>query len=55
MSTVITIAHRVQTIMDSDRVIVMEDGQILEFDSPMVLMEDVSSRFYQLASQEQVI
>uniref|UniRef100_A0A915E4R1 ABC transporter domain-containing protein n=1 Tax=Ditylenchus dipsaci TaxID=166011 RepID=A0A915E4R1_9BILA len=37
-STVITIAHRLNTIMDYDRIIVLEEGQIREFDSPQILM-----------------
>lgn len=32
--TVLTIAHRINTIMDYDRVIVMDDGRVVEFDTP---------------------
>uniref|UniRef100_A0A1B6CRI6 ABC-type xenobiotic transporter n=1 Tax=Clastoptera arizonana TaxID=38151 RepID=A0A1B6CRI6_9HEMI len=51
-STVITIAHRVRTIMDSDRVLVMADGEVLEFDSPQILMQDRESHFYKLVHQD---
>uniref|UniRef100_A0A0C9Q1X6 ABC-type xenobiotic transporter n=1 Tax=Fopius arisanus TaxID=64838 RepID=A0A0C9Q1X6_9HYME len=51
-ATVITIAHRIRTIMHCDRVLVMGDGQVLEFDEPNVLIEDENSYFYALASQE---
>ncbi|XP_015120641.1 multidrug resistance-associated protein 7 [Diachasma alloeum] len=51
-ATVITIAHRIRTIMHCDRVLVMGDGQVLEFDEPNVLIEDEDSYFYALASQE---
>lgn len=52
-STVITIAHRIDTIMDSDRVLVLGGGEVLEFDGPHKLMEDKSSHFYHLASSQQ--
>ncbi|RZC36284.1 ABC tran and/or MMR HSR1 domain containing protein [Asbolus verrucosus] len=51
-STVITIAHRVQTILDCDRVLVMHDGQIVEFDQPDNLLSDPNSLFYRLVNQE---
>lgn len=37
-STVLTIAHRLNTIMDYDKVLVLDDGQVVEFDKPEVLM-----------------
>ncbi|KAJ2850424.1 hypothetical protein IWW36_001914 [Coemansia brasiliensis] len=46
--TVITIAHRLNTIMDSDRVLVMDQGQVVEFDKPDVLLNQKNSRFSQL-------
>ncbi|KAJ1748616.1 ABC transporter C member 13 [Coemansia sp. RSA 1821] len=46
--TVITIAHRLNTIMDSDRVLVMDQGQIVEFGKPDVLLSQKNSRFSQL-------
>lgn len=51
-STVITIAHRVQSVLDCDRIMVMGDGLLLEFDTPENLLSDTSSHFYQLVNQE---
>ncbi|KAF2904349.1 hypothetical protein ILUMI_01807 [Ignelater luminosus] len=51
-STVITIAHRIQTVLDCDRVLVMGDGQVLEFGIPAELLADTSSHFYKLVNQE---
>lgn len=38
-STVITVAHRLNTVIDSDRVLVMDAGTAVEFDAPYLLMQ----------------
>ncbi|XP_078581936.1 ATP-binding cassette sub-family C member 5-like [Branchiostoma floridae x Branchiostoma japonicum] len=43
--TMLTIAHRLNTVMTSDRVMVMDDGQLSEFDTPRALLANNSSRF----------
>ena len=44
-STVITIAHRINTIINSDKVMVLSYGKIAEFDKPATLMKDENSEF----------
>uniref|UniRef100_A0A3Q3W9M0 Uncharacterized protein n=1 Tax=Mola mola TaxID=94237 RepID=A0A3Q3W9M0_MOLML len=43
--TVVTIAHRVQTILTADLVIVMKRGNILEYDKPEILLEQEDGMF----------
>jgi ABC-type multidrug transport system fused ATPase/permease subunit len=44
-ATVMTIAHRLNTIMDSDRVLVLDDGYVAEYDSPQRLLEKEGGLF----------
>ncbi|XP_058240892.1 canalicular multispecific organic anion transporter 1 isoform X4 [Hemibagrus wyckioides] len=48
--TVLTIAHRIHTILNSTRVMVLDAGKIVEFDSPSVLFEK-KGHFYGLAKE----
>ncbi|KAM7000367.1 ATP-binding cassette sub-family C member 5 [Tautogolabrus adspersus] len=43
--TTLIIAHRLNTVMNCSRVMVLDNGQILEFDSPAALLADEKSRF----------
>ena len=51
--TVITIAHRIKTIINYDRILVLNNGEIVEFDSPQNLI-DKKGLFYQLYKESVV-
>lgn len=46
--TVLTIAHRLNTIIDYDRILVMDNGEIAEFASPHELLQSKSGVFYSM-------
>jgi len=47
----LTIAHRLTTIIGSDRILVLNKGEVVEFDSPKVLLQNPNSYFLYLVSQ----
>ncbi|CAJ0967195.1 unnamed protein product [Ranitomeya imitator] len=53
-STVITIAHRLNTIMDYTRIVVFDKGEIVEFDTPSRLLEN-KGLFYFMAKDANII
>ena len=48
-ATVLTIAHRLNTIISSDRVLMLDRGTVLEYGSPKDLLADPKSAFFKLA------
>lgn len=46
--TQLTIAHRLNTVMDASRVLVLDKGRVREFDTPAALLADPTSAFYSL-------
>ena len=50
-STVITIAHRIKTIINYDRIIVLQSGELIEQGSPRQLINSKKGTFYELYMQ----
>ena len=48
--TVITIAHRINTILDSDRIVVLDQGRVAEFDTPSTLIRQ-QGHFFKLVKE----
>ena len=54
-ATTITIAHRINTILDSNKILVLEQGTTKEFDKPEVLLQNPNSLFYSLVQSAEII
>ncbi|KAJ7578270.1 P-loop containing nucleoside triphosphate hydrolase protein [Mycena floridula] len=49
--TVITIAHRLQTIMDADKILVLDAGRLVEFGTPLELLALANGKFASLVNE----
>lgn len=50
-ATMLTIAHRLNTIMASDKILLMENGSLKEYDTPANLRDDPTSEFSKLLNE----
>ncbi|KAL0370935.1 UNVERIFIED_CONTAM: ABC transporter C family member 3 [Sesamum angustifolium] len=50
-STVITVAHRITSVLDSNMVLLLDQGLMKEYDNPKKLVEDKSSAFAKLVAE----
>ena len=53
-STVITVAHRIKTIINYDKILVLDNGNIVEFDTPQNLLKNEKSLFFELYSKSTI-
>ncbi|CAJ1971494.1 unnamed protein product [Sphenostylis stenocarpa] len=51
LSTIITIAHRITSVLDSDMVLLLSQGLVEEYDTPTKLLENKSSSFAELVTE----
>uniref|UniRef100_A0A914XGN0 ABC transporter domain-containing protein n=1 Tax=Plectus sambesii TaxID=2011161 RepID=A0A914XGN0_9BILA len=51
--TLLVIAHRLDSVVNSDKILIMDQGKMIEFDSPNTLLQNSKSRFAQILSYEQ--
>ncbi|KUO18242.1 NHLP bacteriocin export ABC transporter permease/ATPase subunit [Streptomyces dysideae] len=51
-ATRIVIAHRLSTVLDADRVIVMEDGKVAQQGAPAQLLADTGGRLHELVRRQ---
>ena len=49
--TIFTVAHRLHTVMDSDKILVLDDGKVAEFESPAKLLENPDGYLTHLVNQ----
>lgn len=53
--TILTIAHRLNTVIDYDKIMVLDSGKLAEFASPKELLEKHDSIFYSMAKVAKLV
>jgi ATP-binding cassette subfamily C (CFTR/MRP) protein 4 len=49
--TVFTIAHKLKSVLDNDKILVLDKGEVIEFDEPSNLLADESTTFHKMAEE----
>ena len=49
--TILTIAHRLKSVIDYDKILVLDAGEVVEYDHPHKLIENRNSTFYSMCEQ----
>ncbi|XP_072935686.1 ATP-binding cassette sub-family C member 4-like isoform X2 [Epargyreus clarus] len=49
--TVLTVAHRLNTVIDSDKILVLDAGRLMEFDHPHILLQNKKSYFRKMVAE----
>ena len=50
-NTILTIAHRIDTILDYDRILILDKGKVLEYDRPDALLSNERSKFSEIVQE----
>ena len=54
-ATVLIVAHRLATVLDCDRIVVMENGNVAEAGAPAELLARAGGRLAQMAAQAELL
>lgn len=49
--TVFTVAHRLNTVIDSDKILVMDNGAVVEFEHPYNLLKNKNGFLYKMVER----
>lgn len=53
--TVIAVAHKLRSVLKCDKVMLVEEGRIVEYDSPVALLSNKNGRFYKMIERDRLL